>query len=227
MAADEVLLQAAAAGQLSLRFYTWTEATVSLGYFQPAACRLADPRLAVLPYVRRPTGGATLVHHHEVTYALALPATVCGIGNESWLVGMHGIIAAALGRLGVDCRLAAPGSDARPPETVLCFQRFTPGDVLCKDAKIAGSAQRRHRQGLLQHGAILLAMSPLAPSLPGIRELCGCRVSEEEIRDALAGELTIATGWEIVPGPWSEQEEAAIAELVVKKYANSCWNEKR
>ena len=74
MAADEVLIETAAAQHRpSLRFYSWTTATVSLGYFQPAAARLSDQRLASLPWVRRPTGGATLVHHFELTYAIALP----------------------------------------------------------------------------------------------------------------------------------------------------------
>ena len=39
MAADEVLLGQAAQGIASLRFYTWSQATLSLGYFQPAAIR--------------------------------------------------------------------------------------------------------------------------------------------------------------------------------------------
>src|SRR5205085_11240257 len=66
MAADEVLLEAAFAGVASLRFYGWTTATVSLGYFQPERVRLDDGRLAGLPFVRRPSRGGTLVHHHEV-----------------------------------------------------------------------------------------------------------------------------------------------------------------
>src|ERR1051326_1065531 len=73
MAADEVLLHSAAAGQVSLRFYGWTEATLSLGYFQHAARRLDDPLLPELPFVRRPTGGDALVHHQELTYCLAVP----------------------------------------------------------------------------------------------------------------------------------------------------------
>jgi lipoyl(octanoyl) transferase len=227
MAADEVLLQGASAGQLSFRFYTWTEATVSLGYFQPSACRLADPRLRALPCVRRPTGGAALVHHHELTYALALPERAVRPGDEPWLVHMHRIIACALKGLGVDCRLTPPGEDTTFPEAVLCFQRLSAGDVLCEGAKVVGSAQRRQRHGLLQHGAILLAMSPLAPSLPGILELCGLRLSEERMQNAIAAELTLQTGWELVPGAWREPETVAIAELAERKYGSPRWNEKR
>jgi lipoate-protein ligase A len=39
MAADETLLDSAVAGVASLRFYGWTSATASLGYFQPAKVR--------------------------------------------------------------------------------------------------------------------------------------------------------------------------------------------
>src|SRR2546423_14521737 len=61
LAADEVLLEHAAAGGVaSLRFYQWAEPTLSLGYFQSAADRLADPLVAGLPFVRRASGGAGL-----------------------------------------------------------------------------------------------------------------------------------------------------------------------
>src|SRR5262249_38799662 len=99
MAFDEVLLEAAVRGTASLRFYGWCEATVSVGYFQPERLRRADERLAAMPYVRRPTGGAALVHHHEVTYGLALPAGEPWQTGESWLCRMHRVISAALNRL--------------------------------------------------------------------------------------------------------------------------------
>ena len=51
--ADETLLLSAQDGVASLRFYQWSPATLSLGYFQPASSRLSDPRLAPLAYVRR------------------------------------------------------------------------------------------------------------------------------------------------------------------------------
>src|SRR5438132_960258 len=73
MAADEALLAAAVTGQASLRFYGWTEATLSLGYFQPAGPARALAGLGELAWIRRPSGGAALVHHLEITYALALP----------------------------------------------------------------------------------------------------------------------------------------------------------
>src|SRR5438067_8081783 len=90
MAADEALLAAAAAGRASLRFYGWTEPTLSLGYFQPARLCRAYPGLGELAWVRRPSGGAALVHHLEVTYALALPAGAdWQPAGVSWLGRLH------------------------------------------------------------------------------------------------------------------------------------------
>src|SRR5262245_36618496 len=99
MAADEALLETALAGRASLRFYGWDRATVSLGYFQPERLRHEDPRLVSLPSVRRPSGGAMLVHHHEVTYVLTLPPGPLwqtGHAAQDWLRRMHEVIAAAL-----------------------------------------------------------------------------------------------------------------------------------
>ena len=87
MAADEVLLESAVAGTGSLRFYGWSEATLSLGYFQPHRIRGSDEWLAKLPFVRRPTGGEALVHHHELTYALGLPTSLVRQGHQSSALG--------------------------------------------------------------------------------------------------------------------------------------------
>src|SRR5947207_926902 len=99
MAADEVMLESAGQGIASLRFYEWSLPSLSLGYFQSAEMRLHDPALAGLEWVRRLTGGGALVHDHELTYALALPASSpwlreLGRANE-WIAIMHGVITQA------------------------------------------------------------------------------------------------------------------------------------
>src|SRR4051812_20081770 len=106
MAADEALLESAGRGVASLRFYGWPTATLSLGYFQPEAVRRADPRLRELPWVRRPSGGSALVHHHEVPYALALPPGAPWQGRASCAVCAHAVIRDALAGLGIATRLA-------------------------------------------------------------------------------------------------------------------------
>jgi lipoate-protein ligase A len=232
MAADEVLLEAACAGVASLRFYGWYEPTLSLGYFQSHRVRREDPRLAGLPYVRRPSGGMALVHHHEITYALALPAGPPWLGREPWLRRMHRIIAAALDKLGAAVRPAGPADEGRAGP--LCFHHFTAGDLLLGGAKVVGSAQRqvrsKGRAALMQHGGILLAQSPFTPDLPGIRELSGRDLGTRETMGAVRRAFVGDTGWELVPGGWGDGEvgqEGRIEALVEGKYTRAGWYDKR
>src|SRR5262245_63071028 len=120
MAADEVLLESAAQGMASLRLYEWSGPTLSLGYFQPERRRFDDERLAGLPFVRRMTGGDALVHHYELTYALALPPGQPWRKAGSCGPCMHRIIAAALRTF----RISAHLHDAEKPipfAGLLCF----------------------------------------------------------------------------------------------------------
>ena len=228
MAADEVLLESALAGLPSLRFYGWTEATVSLGYFQPEQARRTDPSLAGLPFVRRPTGGAALVHHHELTYALALPpGPPWQMGKaQPWLCRMHEIIAQALANLGVSCSTVSC-SEGQPFEGLLCFHHQTPGDLRIGSAKVAGSAQRRQRGALLQHGSLLLAASPHAPVLLGVKELSGHSFSIPQICSAIQSQFARQTDWMLLPGEWTAVERQRIEKLVADKYSQATWNQKR
>ena len=226
MAADEVLLESSVERHIaSLRFYGWSTATVSIGYFEPAGSHRANPRLSQLPWVRRATGGGTLVHHHEVTYATALPPDSLWQPAEPPIFAMHKVIAAALMEL--DVRGLDFHRDVRPGGEGLCFQRHTFGDVLCQASKVVGSAQRKHRRALLQQGGILLAQSPHTPSLPGLRELAGATLTPAQVAQAVAIQFSKATGWTVTPGDWTAVERQRTEGLAGSKYAAVAWNEKR
>ena len=226
MAADETLLETAVAGTASLRFYGWSQATLSLGYFQPEQVRCRDERLTGLPFVRRASGGEALVHHHEVTYALALPPGHAWQSRDACAHCLHRIIAAALGTLGVVVHLHVPANE--PPFTgILCFRHATAGDLMLGSAKIAGSAQRRQRGALLQHGAILLAQSPHAPGLPGIRELTGRDLDVAGVCAAVRAAFIQETGWELRDAEWSLAQRQRVDALVTAKYNRDDWNRKR
>ena len=202
MAADESLLHCAVDGTASLRFYGWSQPTLSLGYFQSEQTRQADPRLAALPFVRRPSGGAALVHEHEVTYALALPADSYWNTRKPWLNKMHAIIGAALEKCSVPVQVHRSASGA-PYSESWCFLNITTGDLLVGQSKICGSAQRRRSGALLQHGVILLAVCRHTPILPGIFELCGRRLDAQEVCACVAQEFSIQTGCTLLPADWT------------------------
>jgi lipoate-protein ligase A len=226
MAADEAMLESARGGSAALRFYGWSEPTASLGYFQPVAARDNDRRLAKLPFVRRPTGGSAIVHHFELTYAFALPPGLLWQGREPWLPRMHGIIAKALVSLGVPAQLHC-ATESGPGRTPLCFQCLLAGDVVLGESKIVGSAQRRTRGALLQHGSILLMVSSFAPLLAGIHELSGHSLTAPPIREAIVTEFTCQTGWCLEPADWTDAERRRMKELILTKYTHDTWNRKR
>lgn len=221
MAADELLLEAAARGTASLRFYTWSEPTLSLGYFQPATERLPG-----LPWVRRASGGAALVHDRELTYCLALPVGApCQRRGESWICRFHGIIMKALAQLGIIDGVTCGVERKLGP--VLCFLHHTPGDLALRGHKIGGSAQRKQRGALMQHGGILLAQSPHTPQLPGLRDLVGIEVAPDALADAVTREFERDTGWTTAPGEWTADERRRLDELSKTKYRADEWNLKR
>ncbi len=227
MAADETLLQVAASGIASFRLYGWSQPTLSLGYFQSSTARRADPRLGELAWVRRPSGGAALVHHLEVTYALALPpGAPWQRSGASWLRRMHVLLAAALASLGVSARMCGD-QEERKLGDVLCFLHHTPSDLLLGEAKIVGSAQRKQRGALMQHGSMLLAASPWTPQLPGIRELAGVSLSAPTLAAAVTEQLRKQTDWHLVSSEWVPSEREHIEELAAGKYSQPAWNSKR
>src|SRR6202165_1818187 len=74
MAVEEVLLDGVAAGAAAptLRFYGWSPACLSLGYFQPFdVVDLEGCRALGVDVVRRPTGGRGLLPGWEVTPSVA------------------------------------------------------------------------------------------------------------------------------------------------------------
>lgn len=218
MAADDAMPAAGPA----LRFYFWSEPTLSLGYFQPAADREAVESLKPLPLVRRSTGGAAIVHGDgDLTYSISIPADRQYHGGESWVCRMHQAIQTALSAYGVRAEGVVCGNEKKLGP-VLCFRHQTPADVLVGSHKVVGSAQRKSRGSILQHGTILLKKSRFAPELPGIEDLTGKRIPAGELAANTAAELVRATGWRAEIAPEVVPDAAAVA-----KYRSAAWTNKR
>jgi lipoate-protein ligase A len=224
MAADEALLESAAAGVASLRFYTWTEPTLSLGYFQPADARAATPGVT---WVRRSTGGAAILHHHELTYALALPPGAEWHDDESWVCRVHHLLRDELADHGLAAHAVVCGEERKLGE-VLCFLDQTAGDLLIEGSKVAGSAQRKWKGALLQHGSILLRRSPHAAHLAGLYDYAAREpFTAEELAARLVGRVAVAAGCAVEAADWTPLERARTAKIRAEKYADPAWNGKR
>ncbi|MEZ6143308.1 MAG: biotin/lipoate A/B protein ligase family protein [Zavarzinella sp.] len=227
MALDEAMFQyALQESQACLRFYTWERPTVSLGYFQPIELLQTHPQLLQADVVRRHTGGGAIVHHLELTYCLALPPQPQWFTSENWLCRMHHIIQEAFLTFGVVTDALICGLETKR-DPLLCFQHLTPGDLHINMQKIVGSAQRRPRQGLMQHGSILLAQSPLTPTLPGVLELSGISVAGDELQTAICAKFAEATSTKFLQAEWTADELVLAEKIAAEKYAHPTWTNKR
>ncbi|QDU54609.1 lipoate--protein ligase family protein [Aeoliella mucimassa] len=256
MAVDEWLLQRASdQGVVTIRFYEWEAPTLSLGYFQSHVDREQHATSQPLPLVRRASGGGALVHHHELTYSLAVPAGhPLARDTQALYDAAHlTLIDALFSNLTAQGVQLSPTSFLRCPESLpraggepfLCFLRRAKGDVLFSKSsqssvmlppdthKVCGSAQRKHRGSVLQHGGVLLSQSPHAPELPGIAQLC------ESVENGVAITAPLLVEWwldllvqrldfEIEPGtPFSSDEQQAIGEIATTKFADESWTRRR
>jgi lipoate-protein ligase A len=227
MALDERLLEAANAGDSPvLRLYSWTPATLSLGYFQSASSRRTHESSLDCPLVRRASGGGAIVHDRELTYALVLGTNHRWAGGPlAVYAGIHDTLIDVLSTWGIQaCRLVGDAGTGEPP--FLCFLRRSTGDVVAGGVKVAGSAQRRQRGGILIHGSILLDRSEFAPELDGLRQVAGRPIPANELGRALIDRLASRIGVQWSRSEWTGTEWAAAAEIA-RKYVSDRWNLKR
>ena len=220
MACDEVLLeQALSHSRASVRVYGWTRPTVSLGYFQDAGSLDHEVHLAGLDRVRRLSGGGTIVHHHEWTYSCVVPPHSDFSRAPLQLYdAVHAAIIDLLQGLGFALTARGPARDTDTPP-VLCFARSAPQDLLVGDCKVLGSAQRRRRGAVLQHGSLLVRTSPHAPLFPGLLEL----VPQHELPCHFPVELATTIATTISPSvrttPLEPEDLERIGELAQRHYA--------
>ncbi len=153
-----------APSQPILRFYGWDPFAISLGYHQDDDW-LDTARMAAdgLDVVRRPTGGRAILHGEELTYSVILPVEMAMTQQST--TDLHGRIsqclAEGLQRLGADVELQSVSGDLRrhyrnSPDSATCFSSTTRHELQLEGRKVVGSAQRKFRHAVLQHGSILL-----------------------------------------------------------------------
>lgn len=158
MALDHALMgRARRTGEAVLRVYGWSMPVLSLGRNQPARDSYDDVMLAErgVAVVRRPTGGRALLHHRELTYSVTAPATAA-MGLTTIYQRINHLLVDALTAMGVPAALAQPHPRAHKPTAVPCFDAPAAGEVVVGARKLAGSAQWRDGDALLQHGSVLV-----------------------------------------------------------------------
>jgi len=235
MATDEALLLAASTESRSapvLRIYGWDEPTLSIGYLQKAA----DFMDVGLPVVRRITGGRALLHDDELTYAV-----IAGADSELYAMGISlcysaisRAIAGALKAFGLDADFAKPVSPRGYRRHRACFASSARYEVLVGGKKIAGSAQRRLKGALLQHGSIMFGIDRAlwgtvfgAEVLEKTATLMDMerQIERKDFRDAFIENISRSLGASFTVDGLTEYEKELQQVLIMERYSRKEWNE--
>ena len=211
MAVDEALLESAITdGVATLRWYQWSEPTVSLGYFQKSGELAGDPLLSRLPAVRRLSGGGAILHDDELTYSVAIPANQKLFERPEQLYDIvHDSIVGSLCEMGFPVTVRGQTLN-RADEPLLCFLRQDSHDLTLDGSKVLGSAQRRRHGAILQHGSLIRRASPLAMHLRGLADLCMANIPDD-LANRLTGRVAESLAEKSIIGDLTAREiEMAI-----------------
>lgn len=238
MALDEALLERARGSNEGVfRIYSWARPTLSLGRHQRAAGMydLDRARAAGVDVVRRPTGGRAVLHHREITYAVAAPA---GASLRESYEGVSRLLGEALRRIGVSVHAATPAGRAPVPDLAPCFELPTRDELLFGGRKLVGSAQWRENGAFLQHGSILVdddqslighlsrVSLPPVPAPATLRQALGRAPTPAELRDAVLS--VVRERLDARAAPWNGDDALFdAADRLRDRYTDDAWTWRR
>jgi lipoyl(octanoyl) transferase len=172
MAADMYLLDACKDQEtVFVRFYEWSPPAISLGCMQIAedVLDIAACRKAGIEWIRRPTGGRAVLHFEDITYSCVFSKKIRRMGasiSQTYRL-ISACLASGLAASGIDCSTHDSTLDARKARReakLPCFLAPNRDEIMVGGKKLAGSAQKRTADAVLQHGSIPL--SPAFRQLP-------------------------------------------------------------
>jgi len=247
MALDEVAARTAVEdGVRTVRVYRWEPSCLSMGYRQAAdSVDWGFCEREGIDVTRRQTGGGGIYHdaYADVSYSIVAPADeLPGDLMECYELLCEPVLD-AIRSVGVDAGFADREYDSihepscylrgiHPAHDVLAYE----GDGEDRTGrKLSGNAQYRQRDAVIQHGSIsydhalenhlgVFADHDVTPErfrerVTSVREQAG--VDRGTFVDALRDHL--ADWCDATPGGWTDDERAAAADLVEKKYDDDAW----
>ncbi len=146
-----------------LRIYSWLRPTFSFGVSQKIdrAVNAGFIENHGYEYVRRMTGGKTVLHDDEITYAVASSEDVFFREHDphhSYLL-ISRVLVDAFQSIGINASLSKGSSGEMARSHHPCFSFPANNEIEVDGKKIVGSAQKRDRAALLQHGSIPVTMN--------------------------------------------------------------------
>ena len=255
MAIDEATLSHQAdSPQPTLRFYDWSQPAFSFGYFQQIAREVDVAACAArgIEIVRRMTGGGTVIHGWDVTYAVvvphhgALPKSISASYDAISGCLIHGFQKIGVSNPQIEALAQHAANQERHTGSDLaniCLTNPAKYDVMLGGKKIAGVSQRRNQIGVMHQGYIALDMPPtdvlaLASRqsdfdmyLKGMSAFIntgeGAPINRRQIEDAVAAGFEERLGVQLIEGELSARELESADDLAQTKYTADEWNFRR
>nr|NIM15982.1 hypothetical protein [Candidatus Aminicenantes bacterium]NIM82760.1 hypothetical protein [Candidatus Aminicenantes bacterium]NIN22133.1 hypothetical protein [Candidatus Aminicenantes bacterium]NIN45896.1 hypothetical protein [Candidatus Aminicenantes bacterium]NIN88729.1 hypothetical protein [Candidatus Aminicenantes bacterium] len=187
---------------------------------------------------RRITGGKTVLHHHEITYAVISSEDIFYKDNDLYRSYMliSTMLVNAFHALGLDACLSKGSPSHLAKSNNPCFSFPTPNELEINGKKIVGSAQKRDNQALLQHGSIPISMDYelyAAGTHSRAAVIKRSMTTLSEIADKTTNQLIqalIDSFQTFIRQPMEEfefqQEDIQAIAKIEKKYNSKDWNYK-
>lgn len=262
MAIDEAILTAHSEGKVppTVRFYGWNPATLSIGYFQKMQeVDFEALRSEGIGFVRRPTGGRAVLHDKELTYSIIVSESYPGIPRnvtEAYRVLSEGLLQ-GFRALGLGAEMIQLATDEEKEKyasagSAACFDSPSWYELVVEGRKIAGSAQVRQKDVVLQHGSILLDMDTdqlfrllrfsnekvaermkmsFSKKAVAINELLRGQgkapVTLPQVEEAFRREIALGLGVVLEEAVLTPYEQELADRLAEEKYGNDTWNLRR
>ena len=239
MAIDEYFFNRSHAESIGFfRIYSWDRPSFSIGVSQKVskAVDIDYIKNNEFGFVRRITGGKTVLHDDEITYSVVSSEEKFFRDNDLYKSYslIADIILQTLIRSDIKAELSEGSSSLLSKSSNPCFSFPTPNEIEVGGKKIVGSAQKRDKLALLQHGSIPLSMNfeiysgGTGFSERAIRRSMTTISAESSIdRDLLIENFYISfkefIGKEIQKYEYSEKDRIAIG-VLEKKYESEKWN---
>jgi len=246
MAFDEAILQGYQrhSSPPTLRIYGWKEPGLSLGYSQDPSEELDVGlcRRRSMPFVRRITGGGIILHGNELTYSLV--CSKADLNIPARILSSYKIVSSFLiafyNALGIKAKFACDTArdEALSLPSTLCFAAKEKYDIVSDGRKIGGSAQKRTRGVIFQHGSVPFnfdkgrASSFLRVKSPGsgeydaacLEEILGRDVSAADVSRIMIKAFMESFDVKIKACGLSGAEEECFTKLKAVKYESPDWN---
>lgn len=90
-----------------------------------------------------------------------------------------------------------------------------------------GSAQRKTRTAVLQHGSLLIHASRYAPELPGIGELLSFAIPVQQLIEKIVTNLSAGLHLDWNEGELTDHEKQMASKISQERFTNAAWTMRR